>query len=72
MRAGHRGDHGIGVHELHVEQPVRVRRHTVEQSEVDAPVAERVGLGVGIHLEERDPDVRQVHAEEAEHFGQHA
>jgi len=72
MRARHGGDHRIGVNELHVEQSVRVRRHAVKQSEVDAPVAKSVGLGVGVHLEERDPDVRQVHAEEAEHFGQHA
>ena len=72
MRAGHRGDHGIRVDELHVEESVRIRRHAVQQSKVDAPVAKRVGLRVGVHLEERDPDVRQVHAEEAEHFGQHA
>ena len=55
-----------------VEQSVRIRRDTVKQSQVDTSISERVGLGVRVHLEERDPDVRQMHAEEAKDFGQNA
>jgi hypothetical protein len=65
-------DQRVGVHRLGPQPPVRVGGRAVQDPEIDPPLAERLRLLHGVHLEQREPDVRQVHAEEAEHVRQDA
>jgi hypothetical protein len=70
VRLRKRGDERVGVDVLHVQPLLGVGGRAVEDAEVDAPVVERLGLLQRVHLEQREPDVGQVHAEEAEHVGE--
>ena len=66
------GDHRVLVERLHLQRARGVGRCAVQDADVDALVAEGVDLLARIHLEEREPDVRLVHPEEAEHVGEDA
>ena len=72
MRSRNRCDERVVIHPLGSQPVIGVSGQAVKDAEVDTTVAEGLRLLDGIHLEERDADVRQVHSKEAEDVGENA
>jgi hypothetical protein len=70
MPARNRRHKWLVMHALEAKPTIRIRGRTLQNSEVDAPIAQCFCLLGRIHLEERESDRWQVHAKESEYIRQ--
>ena len=65
-----RGNQRFDVNALHPQPAVGISGRTLQDADVDAPVAKGFGLLQRVHLEEREANAGQVHSEEPKHIGE--